>query len=642
MRFFVWFLFLFPGIQLSGQEILNDHYCSKYRSAKNTITPFQPHQTMLFDYDLTYYRFEWYIDPNVYFIRGKVSPHFRVLEDHVTSIQFDFSNKLVVDSIIWKGRKLSFDHTADYALVVNFPEVLPVNQVENLSIYYQGAPDPGGFGSFIKGEHASKPIIWTLSEPFGTQDWWPCKNGLDDKIDSIDILITTPDTFRAASNGMLVSQTDNGDQTITYHWKHRHPITPYLVALAVTNYEVYEDVITFVDGETMPMLNYVYPESITNAKAGTQAHAPVVTFFDSLFVKYPFRNEKYGHAQFGWGGGMEHQTMSFVGSFSWGLLAHELAHQWFGDYVTCGTWTDIWLNEGFATYLEGLSRERFPQTINDWQNWKRNKINAITANPGGSVRVDDPTNINRIFSSRLSYNKGAYILHMLRWKLGDALFFDAIRQYLESRKNNFATTDMLIQALEAASGENLSSFFQQWYHGEGYPIYKITWATKDRVTNVRIEQETSHPSVSFFDIPIPLTLYGATEEMNVRLEPSGNVFLAEIPTDFDVENLRFDPMYWLLAISEVLYDEDLLTAVLPETKTEMGFFPNPVQETVYFTGFQHEKVEYDVYTPGGKLLMRGNCPENVSSVDVRSLKSGMYIITFGNAKRRYTKKMVKL
>ncbi|MFN3786031.1 MAG: M1 family metallopeptidase, partial [Thiothrix sp.] len=380
------------------------------------------------NYDLKYHRFEWTVDPRVYYIKGTITSYFVPTEANFNEIYFELSKVLRVNSVRYHGQNVNFTLRNDDLLQISLPNVIPTGRLDSLSITYEGAPPRTGFGSFSQTFHNNVPIIWTLSEPYGSKDWWPSKMDLSDKVDSIDVIVQTPQQYRVASNGLLVAETQQ-DTLKTFHWRHRYPITPYLVAIGVTNYAVYSDYIRLPEGDTMPILNYVYPEQLTTIRTQTFRTVQSMQLFNNLFGTYPFAKEKYGHAQFGFGGGEEHQTMSFMCCFSHGLQAHELAHQWFGDKVTCGSWRDIWLNEGFATYLEGLTQEAGIGTM-DFSTWLRNKIASVTSQPGGSVWVDDTTSVNRIFNGRLSYDKGGMLLHMLRWKLGDTHFFQGVRNYL--------------------------------------------------------------------------------------------------------------------------------------------------------------------------------------------------------------------
>jgi aminopeptidase N len=464
--------------------------------------------------------------------------------------------------------------------------------------------------------------LWTLSEPFGAQDWWPCKNGLDDKIDSIDVIVRTSDIYRAASNGLLIREVSLPNQKKLYHWKHRYSIAPYLVAISVTNYVAYTNDVLLGDGTTMPMVNYVYPESEANARVGTADNVKVLQYFDSLFVRYPFKNEKYGHAQFGWGGGMEHQTMSFVVNYSWSLLAHELAHQWFGDYITCGAWEDIWLNEGFATYLEGLSLERF-YSNSGWRNWKSGKINSITSNDSGSVLVDNPTSVNRIFSSRLSYNKGSYLLHMLRWKMGDEQFFTAIRNYLNGKSFDFARTAELQNYLEEVSGEDLDEFFNDWFRGQGFPNYQVVWDQTDNDVLIRLGQTSSHPSVNFFEMPVPIRLRGEGKELMVRLDHTYADQIFSVSTDFVVAEVTFDPELWLAAKSTVT--KETITSVEPES-TIFAIYPNPVSDVLFIKMDKNQAYNWSIVDGTGKQIISGTGQKIEEKVSITNLVNGQYYL----------------
>ncbi len=632
----------FPGLvgDLSAQPDLsgNDFKDLIYREALAAGNRQGIHTRTGSDFDIIYHRLELVIDPGIYFIRGGVTTYFKPKNSTITQVAFDFSDSLVVDSVMYHGAPAVFSQLPGDVLQVDLGPVA-AGQLDSVTMYYHGEPVSSGFGAFARDTHAGMPIIWTLSEPYGAKEWWPCKQDLNDKADSLDVFVTCPAQYRAASNGLLVGETQSGSWK-TWHWKHRYPIAAYLVAVAVTNYDVYTETAPLSTGN-LEILNYVYPESKVQAQNQTPALIPALQLYDSLFIPYPFMNEKYGHAQFGWGGGMEHQTMSFVGGFNYELLVHELAHQWFGDYVTCGSWEDIWLNEGFATYLTGLTYEHLFNGV-WWMPWKKITVNLITSDPGGSVWVDDTTSVSRIFNGRLSYRKGAYLLHMLRWVVGDDAFFTGIRNYLQdtSIANGYARTDDLKAHLEQASGKDLTGFFDDWFYGEGYPVYQVIWSQDgDGTLHVTIQQTPSHPSVDFFEMPVPLLAKNATDDTFFVLQDTVNGQSFTLQPGFLVDSLIFDPDLWLAAKSSVLLDVGNLAG-------EEGFWVWPVPGS----GPVHIQVDTGNYITSVSLFdMAGrqvggfyNLFTDRFDLSLNQYERGMYLVSVGTTQGVFRKKILYL
>jgi len=395
-------------------------------------------------YDLTFHRLLFTVDPAERYITGSVTSYFRHLSEPPHVLTFNMHDSLHLNAIRYHGELIEGVHENN-VLSITLPEAFAYGETDSIMVDYEGVPvtDTIGFGSFFTDVHGpdSIPVMYTLSEPYGSPYWWPCKHNLNDKIDSVHLVVTTPPEYLTASNGVLTECLECEDKRVM-QWFHRHPIPAYLVAIAVTNYERYSEYVQLDNGDSLEILNYVYPEDLEDIKSKTPGLFEVFDIFNELFGLYPYADEKYGHAQWNQGGGMEHQTMSYMGSFGHDLMAHELAHQWFGDYVTCGSWQDIWLNEGFATYLTGLTYERMFNGIYWWQ-FKDLSTKRVVKEPGGSVFCPDTTVNDRIFSARLSYSKGAMVLHQLRWELGDEAFFGGINSYYNAHANGYAlTTDL--------------------------------------------------------------------------------------------------------------------------------------------------------------------------------------------------------
>ncbi len=595
-------------------------YCSKGHISSGKILNIN-NTAGMGDYDLKHLEMEFEIDPSILFIRGSVSSFFKVNHD-VNTIEMELVVDYTIDSIIYNNNPLTFEHTALWDLIIHFPNIIQTGSLQQVKIYYHGVPSTAqGFGSVGFGTHNGTPAMWTLSEPYGARDWWPGKNDLTDKIDSIDVIVHCPQQYRAASNGLLISDVVNGGIR-TNHWKHKYPIACYLIAVAVTDYAVYTDT-TYSKGEIVPILNYVYPEDLEITKQDTKNLIPVMPLYSDLFIKYPFIDEKYGHAQFGWGGGMEHQTMTFLGVFQYEIMAHELAHQWFGDMVTTNSWHDIWLNEGFATYLTGLSYEHLFEGVY-WPVWKQWNLESVVSQPGGSVYVDDTTNINRIFSSRLSYSKGALVLHSLRWVVGDSAFFQACINYLNDSvaKYGFASTDLLKMHMEESSGMDLTEFFADWYYGEGYPSYTASITTSDNISySVSISQATSHPSVDFFEMPVPIQFIGADKDTIIVFDNTSINQQYTIEPGFAIQQVKIDPDQWLISDNNQI----ILDTADPHSLSTIKVYPNPANHQIRII-LGNRRGEVIISDLTGRVVRRFNEVKDSDLIDISELKAGTYYI----------------
>lgn len=572
------------------------------------------------NYDITYQKLEFTVNPAVYFINGKVTTTFEALSS-MSTVTFDLTNNLTVSSVKQNNSSVTFSQTSD-ELVVTLLNTLPAGESGTVVITYSGAPSPAE-QAFTTSTHAGTPVLYTLSEPYGARDWWPCKQDMNDKTDAIDIYITAPSQYVSVANGLEVSQISNLNGTKTTHFSHNYPIPAYLVAIAVTNYQIFTQTAGTAPN-TFPIVNYLYPENFASASNSVAVTLPIMNLFESLFETYPFSNEKYGHAQFGWGGGMEHSTVSFMGSFDRELIAHELGHQWFGDKVTCSSWNDIWLNEGFANYMYGLVIENL-DGLSQFRNWKSSLISNITSQSGGSVYVPESqvSNVNRIFSSRLTYNKGAMVVNMLRFKLGDANFFQGLKNYLADTNlaYKYAQSSDLKYHLETVSGLSLTEFFDDWVYGQGYPSYQFQVENLDsNQVKITVNQTQSHSSVSFFEMPLPVRLLGSNgQQLNVILNNINN-------NQSFIENVSF-------AVTSVIFDFDkqiisknnqvTLSNDKIDFENVMRLYPNPTSSMLNLqlpTDSSIEKVIF--YNTLGQVISTSN----QTSWDVSSFANGVYYL----------------
>lgn len=553
----------------------------------------------------------------------------------------NFANTLIVDSIKINNQPTSFTHIND-KINLNY---FGMDSLINIIVFYHGLPIPTGFGSFVFSSFDGNPVVWSLSQPYGAQDWFPCKNSIEDKADSSRVIITCPDNLIGVSNGVLERVSVNQNDTKTYYWKNSYPISVYLISIAVSNYYEYKTYFHYALNDSLLVVHYIYPSQFNSLKSQLDKTINMLDFFTRKYTAYPFIKEKYGHAQVNFSGGMEHQTITSIGSFTDNVIAHELAHMWFGDYITCKNWHHIWLNEGFATYSEALYIE---ETIGKegYDEFIRNRMN-FAKNAVGTIYVQDISSLYEIFNPYRSYAKGSIVLHMLRGVVGDSLFFKILKNYLSDSliAYNTALTENFVDICEFVSGLELDYFFNQWIYGENYPKYVISWGYEkiyqnNYKINLNISQsQNSNPP--FFKMPIEILIKTKDKDTLIRVFNDTSVANYNFTVVGEPQKLIFDPNNKIL--KDKFGDE-----TFEKISYSLGQnYPNPFNSAtkIDFEILEYTQVNLEVYDILGrkvKTLVNQKLKPGKYNIEFypENLSSGIYLYKLTTEHFSETKKMI--
>jgi Peptidase family M1 domain/Peptidase M1 N-terminal domain/Putative Ig domain len=503
------------------------------------------------EFDVGFYRIELKVDVPGQMLYGNVRMTAKSLVNSLDTISLDFDAIMTVDSVYIPGGQLSFTQ-AGYALTIILDKSYGLDEDFSLSVAYHGHPASGGFQGFSFALHSGNPIVSSLSEPYLARTWWPCKDRPDDKADSLDIFVTCDTALYCASNGKLIDTTRHGDGTWTFSYQVRYPITTYLFSVAISKYIVWRDWYHYGTNDSMEIVNHVYPDQYATSLSHWNITPYAIGVFANLFGEYPFIKEKYGHANFQWGGGMEHQTVTSMTSSWFGFyeptVVHELSHQWWGDMITCNNWHDIWLNEGFASYSEALYYE-----VKNGKSSYDSYMIGMDYTYGGTIYVNDTTSIDSIFSN-IVYDKGAWVLHMLRHIVGDATFFSIMQTYYGSvYKWRDVTSQQFKELCESVSGKDLNYFFDEWLYGTFRPKYWWSFKTELDPSDGKywvylpLEQiQTTPPEVFSMPIDLRFTYSAAYDTATTVIFNDTRKKFYFFKTDRLVNDVTLDAGNWIL------------------------------------------------------------------------------------------------
>ncbi|SHK47001.1 M1 family aminopeptidase [Hymenobacter psychrotolerans] len=614
------------------------------------------HRQKMDRYDVKYYKLDIALENNSRNVRGNVRMVASSLVQPLDSVAFELYQTFTIDSVVVNGRRSPGLRRAGSDVTAALPQSVPASTQFSTVVYYRGTAPNGNTAAIgnalntqssvrINGVSYPYNVTWSLSEPFSAHEWWPCKQVLTDKADSLDVWVTTTSTNKVGSNGVLERVTPLAGGKSRYEWKHRaKPIDYYLVSVAVAPYVEYVNYANPVGGPRIPIVNYVYNQTALNFFQTEIDRTPgFIEHFSSLVGLYPFASEKYGHSMAPIGGGMEHQTMTTQDGFNFTLTAHELFHQWFGDNVTCASWEDIWLNESFASYGEYLALTRFAtpsdaiQWLDDAQFYAKNRYvsGQWVPAPGGSLRVPDTTNVGRIFDYNLSYKKGATVVHMLRYLLNDdTKFFRALRTYQSTYSGRTARTRDLQAVFEAEAGRSLQYFFDQWYRGQGYPTFNVRWNQVGQNFYLRTTETVSMPSVTpFFDTDVSYTLEftdGTTQVVRLRQGQPVSSFV--VPVSKTVAFVDVDVDNWLLKGTGTIVRDNLLIlgTEAAARASRLTVYPNPCRETLRLQDLT-SRATAEVTDATGRVLLRQAVEPLRAQLDTRGLAAGLYHLRLTSA-----------
>lgn len=596
-------------------------------------------------YDVKFVKLDLNLERNTTYVSGgvtTVATPTMVLDTFMTILH----QNLTIDSIRFNGALKTAIRQDSMVKIAMLP-VLPQGSTFTVTIYYKGTPPPGGsaigsaFDTDASGNTWGNNVTWSLSEPVGAYQWWPCKQVLTDKIDSSWVFVTTDSSNKVGSNGRLVNVVPLGNKK-RHEWKSRTPINFYLISVAVSDYAEYNFYVKpdYLPNDSILVQNYIYknlfnsPAWVNSGQKGDlDLLPPVIKLFSRLYGMYPFYKEKYGHCMASFGGGEEHQTMTSLGFFDYYIDAHELGHQWWGDNVTCKDWNDIWINEGWATYCELVTSQYLdPLNLNGYVNQAHS---FVMSQPGGSCYFNNTLDANVIFDYRLTYIKGGSIIRTLQFVTNnDSLWFNTLRGFQNSYKDGNASVIDFKNYYQSQTGIDPTQFFNQWYYGEGYPTFNVKYNQVNNATFIlKSTQTVSMPGVTpLFVTPMEYRISRTGRpDTTIRVMHSSPTEIYEFPLTGTITTVRCDPANWV--INKTIgpaYDATLSTGI-PQVSApgEMSIGPNPAAGLFTVNNPARLSGNVMVWDLAGKLIVDKPLDGN-TLIDLTRYAHGLYEVRVVN------------
>ncbi|MFN8277785.1 MAG: M1 family aminopeptidase [Chitinophagales bacterium] len=619
---------IFSTEKVNAETPQSCSYLKQFTGAKPVASAAQ--RALEEGYDVKFHHLNVNVERTTTAISGSVRTVATVISTTLDSFAFELYQTLTIDSIVYQGQLLGYTRN-NGDVRAKLPATLNQGATVDLTIFYRGTPPSlpsaldDGFNNDFSPSWGNQ-ATWSLSQPYGAYHWWPCKQALQDKIDSSWVFITTDSTNLAGSNGVLERVVPVGNKK-RFEWKSHHPIDYYLISVAVAQYVQKNNYAHLDNGDSVFIQNFIYnnPATYNRFKGQIDSIPFILELLDRLYGPYPFADEKYGHCMAPLSGGMEHQTMTTQGFFEMTLTAHEMGHQWFGDHVTCASWKDIFVNEGMATYTEYLALQ-YLQSYNEAQQHMLAAHTSIMSQTNGSIWFTDTSN-NRIFDSRLSYDKGGAMVHMIRFELqNDSIFFQFLRNYQQKFAHSTASAQDYKTVLEATSGRDFTQFFSQWFYGEGYPTFSVKYHFANGNLMLRVNESVSAAaSTPLFETPVEyLVKRTGAADTTIRLQQTANVNTFSVPmSGTAITSITVDPKNWIInKTGTIAEDTSLVVLGISSLQELLPIYPNPANAIIHLP-ITHDGGTFSLMNSLGAVVLATPMKKEISIADV---PSGLYTV----------------
>ena len=495
--------------------------------------------------DVVHYDIELELSDASDSVLGSTKIHVRMREDGISGMRLDFAG-MQVDSLLVQGARRIFS-LRDGRLSFDFGRKFARNEIAVVTVRYHGKPERG---LRIGNNKYGRRVFFAENWPDDAHYWFPSIDHPSDKA-TMQVTVTAPRKYDVISNGSLVETKPVPGGRKSTRWAERRPVPTYCMVIGVAEFAIARR--PPVTG--VPLALYYYPEDSRAAARKFNQTASALAWFGARIGPYPYEKLAQVEARTVFDG-MENAGAIFYRESLFQEAqeipqAHEIAHQWFGNSVTANDWDHLWLSEGFATYFEALFAEHVEGPAALRQAMAGHQSNLFLSQLARSRPVIDPSE-NDVMKklNPLNYEKGAWILHMLRGVMGDARFFRGIRRYYGLYAGGNASSEDFQKAMETVSGISLDTFFRQWLHQPGWPEFALSWRWDGDAgeAEVRVQQQQT---AGLFDMSVDIAFEteGGKEVRKLRI--AGTEHVSRIPLHSKPLSIQLDPNGWLLKSVQV-------------------------------------------------------------------------------------------